>query len=492
MTKRRVGFWALAGLQLVACGSDPEPNQAAANGTFLPLTAASTELIAIARIDANQADQAAQSAAPLENGLPGNLLGGIGSGLTYVGANAYLTIPDRGPNATPYAAAVDNTTSYIPRFHTVKLKLKKSAQGAALPFDVVTKVRKTTLLSERTALVYGSGAGLRVGNGAPALNDKRTFYFSGRSDNFEPNLPSTNATNGRLDPENIRISNDGKHVFIADEYGPYVYQFERRSGRRERVFTLPSEFAVTHLSPVGDTEISGNTSGRVANKGMEGLAITPDGKTLIGAMQSPLIQDGGTNARYLRLVSITLDTGAIEQFAYPLTNIGTASKPKYPTVSEITAINDHEFLVDERDGKGLGDDSAAVFKQIFQIDLSQARDVSGISGEANLAPYAVGKTLFLDLVAQFNAHGIASIDIPAKLEGITFGADVKIGNATKHTLIVSNDNDFLATITDTGHPNGIANPNQFFVFAVDPASLPAFAPQSNAVDSEDVADDATD
>ena len=28
-------------------------------------------------------------------------------------------------------------------------------------------------------------------------------------------------------------------------------------------------------------EIGGNVSGRVANKGMEGLAITPDGTTLV-------------------------------------------------------------------------------------------------------------------------------------------------------------------------------------------------------------------
>ena len=171
MTKKRVGFWAFAGLQLVACGSDPEVSQLAVDGASSQLTAASAELIAIAQISSDQGDQATQTAAPLENGLPGNLLGGMGSGLTYVGANAYLTIPDRGPNAIEYAAAIDNTTSYIPRFHTVKLKLKKSARGSALPFDVVTKVRKTTLLSERSPLVYGSGAGLGVGNGAPALNE---------------------------------------------------------------------------------------------------------------------------------------------------------------------------------------------------------------------------------------------------------------------------------------------------------------------------------
>src|SRR5215471_10543966 len=85
-----------------------------------------------------------------------------------------------------------------------------------------------------------------------------------------------------------RSQKPGYSVFISDEYGPYVYQFGRTSGRRLKAFTLPSKFAVSNLSPVGNTEISGNTSDRVANKGMEGLAITPDGKTLVGIMQAPL------------------------------------------------------------------------------------------------------------------------------------------------------------------------------------------------------------
>src|SRR5581483_8053918 len=104
------------------------------------------------------------------------------------------------------------------------------------------------------------------------------------------------------------------------------------------------------------------TSGRVANKGMEGLAITPDGRTLIGGMQSPLIQDGGTSGRFTRIITIDRHSGATHQYAYPLTNIGTAKKPKYPTVSDILAINDHELLVDERDGNGRGDDSTAAYK----------------------------------------------------------------------------------------------------------------------------------
>ena len=45
---------------------------------------------------------------------------------------------------------------------------------------------------------------------------------------------------------------------------------------------------------MGAFEIANNTSGRVANKGMEGLAITPDGRTLVGIMQNALIQDAAS------------------------------------------------------------------------------------------------------------------------------------------------------------------------------------------------------
>jgi hypothetical protein len=52
---------------------------------------------------------------------------------------------------------------------------------------------------------------------------------------------------------------------------------------------LPDEFYVAIKSPVGANEIAMNTVGRTANKAMEGLAITPDGKTLVGIMQNALI-----------------------------------------------------------------------------------------------------------------------------------------------------------------------------------------------------------
>ena len=71
----------------------------------------------------------------------------------------------------------------------------------------------------------------------------------------------------------MRVSNSGEQIFISDEYGPYIYEFNRNTGKRIKVFNLPSKFAISNLSPVSDTEINGNTSGRVANKGMQLLPM---------------------------------------------------------------------------------------------------------------------------------------------------------------------------------------------------------------------------
>ncbi|WP_292697100.1 MULTISPECIES: esterase-like activity of phytase family protein [unclassified Nostoc] len=436
-----------------------------------PAANAEVKLIAIGSLDGNISDRSNQTSAPLENGVPGNLLGGLGSGLAYAGCNTFIAIPDRGPNALSYNSAVSDTASYINRFQTIKVKLSPSI-GSSLPFTLTPYLIDTTLLFSNEPLYYGNGAGLGLGSGVPALNTKNKNYFTGRSDNFNPTQISTYPNNARFDPEGVRVSNNGKQIFISDEYGPYVYQFNRNTGKRIRVFNLPNKFAVSNLSPVSDTEITGNTSGRVANKGIEGLAITPNGKTLVGILQSPLLQDGGTGGAYTRIVKIDIETGATEEYAYQLDNIGTSAKPKYPTVSEILAISDREFLVDERDGKGLGDGSKAVFKKIYRIDLTNAQEVSNITGENNLVGKAVSKTLFLDVVAALTQNGIKEENIPAKLEGLAFGEDIVINRVKKHTLFIANDNDFVGTIAP-----GIDNPNKFFVFAVDTTDLPGFVSQ---------------
>src|SRR5262249_46357705 len=114
---------------------------------------------------------------------------------------------------------------------------------------------------------------------------------------------------------------------------------------------------------------------RTKNKGLEGLTITPDGSTLVGMMQSALTTpDLGTAkpapVTTVPIVTIDIATKAMHEYVYllddPANHNGNA-------VSEITAVSNTKFLVDERDGS-LG---AGAFKQLYLIDTSGATDVMG-------------------------------------------------------------------------------------------------------------------
>jgi hypothetical protein len=443
--------------------------------------AAPPVLVAIGSASGFYEDFATQTAAPLENGVPGNRLGGIGSGLTHIGGDWFLALPDRGPNAVPFNSCLDDTVSYINRFETLHLSLSPTPSDSTSPFPVTLTpmLAATTLLSSETPLVYGSGCG-SVGSGVPHLNAvDRRFYFTGRSDGFNPSRNSGDANDARFDSESIRVSNDRRRVYISDEYGPYVFEFDRLTGERLRSFPLPSKFFVTTLSAMGAVEIADNTVGRIANKGMEGLAITPDGRTLVGAMQSPLAQDGGdVKGGITRIATIDIATGQTHEYAYQL-DAGTKT-----TISDILAVNDHQFLVDERDSKGRADvvGSMAGFKRLYLVDLLNAHDVTNVTGAASLKPFTLAKTLFLDIVSALTAT-------PAKLEGITFGQDVTYIDSvtqqtvTKHTLFVGNDNDFLANLTPPA--GNMENPNQWFVFAFSDTDLPSYVPQQFSRDDDD-------
>ncbi|MET0340620.1 MAG: esterase-like activity of phytase family protein [Polyangiales bacterium] len=480
MKSRNLRYLVLGGALVGCAGSDDD---VAARRDALGVQR-HVQLVAVGKLDASGPDRAPQTAAKLENGAPGNLLGGLGSALAHAGGDTFLALPDRGPNAVVYAPTIDNTTSYVNRVQTLKLALRAADVGAALPLVLSPSLTQTTLLFAKEPLVYGKGderehdeAALK--SGVPALNRLGRSYFVGRADNFDAASGPVPSRDARLDPEGLRVSNDGKRVYVSDEYGPYVYEFDRATGERLRTFTLPTDFGVAQKRFTELDEVAANNAGRVTNKGMEGLAITPDGRHLLGAMQSPLLQDGGAAGGFLRLVEIDLHTGAIAQYAYPLDDVGTAEAPKYAAVSEILAVNDHTFLVDERDSTGLGAGSAAVFKRVFRIDLADATEVSGLKGEAALRAAAVKKEPFLDLVAALTAHGVAATEIPAKIEGLAFGPDVTVAGAHQHTLFIASDNDFLARLTDPLHPDGVDNPNQWFVFAFDDAALPGYRPQQH-------------
>jgi hypothetical protein len=362
----------------------------------------------------------------LEDGVtPHNQAGGFGSAFAYTGVkNVYVATPDRGP--------ADGTTSYIDRLYTLRVSLTKLAPNS---YQVTPVIESTRL-----------------------LRSSSRSYFTGSAAAFDAtNSPSSL----RFDPEGVRMSRCGNSAFVSDEYGPFLYEFSVDSGKRLRSISVPNKYLIDFPSATADVELSNNVSGRQSNRGMEGLAISPDGSKLYGIMQSPLLQDGGldaTNSRVgtnNRIVEINIDTGATREFLYQLDSKGNG-------ISEILAANDHQFLVLERDGKAGTD---AKIKKVFLIDIAAATDIRGVKQlpqtgtPAGVTP--VTKQLFIDMLSP--AFGLAGASFPEKLEGLAFGPNLDDGRLL---LLVVNDNDFVTN-----------QPSRFLAFAIDHQDLPAFQPQ---------------
>jgi hypothetical protein len=104
------------------------------------------------------------------------------------------------------------------------------------------------------------------------------------------------------DPEGLVAMPDGS-FWVSDEYGPFITHFTAQGEELAR------------LSPfkTGPEALPAELKNRVPNRGMEGLTLTPDGHT----------------HEYLFLLDEPATTGVAN--------------------SEITALSDNTFLIDERD-----------------------------------------------------------------------------------------------------------------------------------------------
>ncbi len=302
--------------------------------------------------------------------------------------------------------------------------------------------------------------------------------------------PMPNSDRG-LDSEGLVALEDGT-FWVADEYGPFIIHFDASGKEIER------------LSPY-DGSLPGELAMRDPNRGMEGLTITPDGSTLVGVMQSALATPGidgrPRGVPLTRIVTIDLATRDAKMYLLPLADPQNTKV----LVSEITALSNTEFLIDERDTALAPEGN----KKIYVADISQATDV----GPASAAPGSsydaaaggllvdgqpieafVGVTTDAEAVAKLQSAGIEVAAKSLKLdlgdlltelnpEGKFFGHDKVEGVVTPdggQTLIISNDSDYgLVGIDSDTAPfpltpkvlaNGAQDSGAFLV--VDTAKLP--------------------
>jgi hypothetical protein len=371
-----------------------------------------------------------------------NRLGGFVSDLAYDRATgSFFGVTDRGPGG--------GTMPFVPKIQQFRVDVDPIT-GAASNFQL-----QETILFE-------------TADGSATFDGRTPLTLNGN--------PSVLGLS--FDPEALVIG-PNRHFFVADEYGPSVYEFAPVSmggateARFVRAFDVPVRFAP--LDSLGQTNYVAEretspalVSGRQDNRGLEGLAISPDGSTLFALMQDPLAEEGsggqGRRSRNVRLVRFDVASGASTgEFIYQLEDIGAINARIAGTANDFTAnqqgrqigasamaaLNDHEFLVLERDTRGLNpetilsgnvEDLTVGTKRIYKIDLSAASDVSGLSlAGTNVLPGDVtpaAKSLVLDLQAELVALGRA---IPERIEGLAIGPQLADGS---YSLLLGTDNDF--------------------------------------------------
>ncbi len=368
--------------------------------------------------------------------------------------------PDRGYNAV-------GTTNYVPRFNKITVAFTPAPAGSTAQNQVGLTLADTIKFSES--------------DGTPMTSLDPTSAGTGTRAGL-PAMPQ--AFNGRLalDAEGIVVNADGS-IWVSDEYGPYIFRFTA-DGRLISAIRPPE--AITPKRGGADSFASNNpgpgqaapvpadpTTGRQNNQGLEGLSVSPDGRTLFALLQSAARQDGGTGGtgprRHTRLLAYDLTVAGNPTLkgeyvvALPTFLLGTATR--VPAQSEMLAINNTQFLVLARDGNGRGvANPTSLYRSILVYDISSATNIAGTAYDTPTTPIAPGGVLAAGIVpatsavlvdlnntAQLVKFGLNNgpVDnvntLSEKWEALALVPAFDPGAPNDWFLFVGNDNDFITT-----------------------------------------------
>ena len=366
------------------------------------------------------------------------LNGGFGSAIDKPegGNTDFYSLTDRGPNVDGNG---DDKLFPVPAF-SPQIGRFRYEGGTLVRRGVITL--KDAFGTPRTGLPIGA-SGCGATGEVPKTLDGTTLPF-------DPN---------GIDSEGLRVMGDGS-FWVSDEYGPFLTHFDRHGVTLEQ------------NSPCGGpNRLPAVLVHRQANKGMEGVASILGGTVLMGVMQNPLDNPNRAAAkasRLLRLVFADVRHHTTRQYAYLM------DKANYG-VSEIEAVSPTRFLVDERDGKFLGDPGgASVQKKIYLIDISGATDISDPADGSNGLVLG-GKTVEQMTDADLAANQIVPVSKTLVVDMLQWGythdkAEGLVLLDGGRTIGVSNDDDFGVTDDGAGSllqkllPSGKVDRNELWLF----------------------------
>jgi glycerophosphoryl diester phosphodiesterase len=226
--------------------------------------------------------------------------------------------------------------------------------------------------------------------------------------------------------------------FLASDYnGDSKKEFEQfiNLGVDGYFTDFPSTGDLVRDKFVGETPVS-NLGG---SKGFEGMAMSPDRKTLYPLLEGTVVGDPAGSLRIYKFDVASQKFNGLVGY-YKMESATNA-------IGDFTVINDNEYLVIERDN---GQGAAAQFKKIFKVDFSK-KDATGA-----VAKEEVADLLNIQDPNDLNKDGSNKFNFPF----VTIEDVLVLDNKT---LLVANDNNYPFSI---GRPPAIDN-NEFIVLDLD-------------------------
>jgi hypothetical protein len=364
---------------------------------------------------------------------------GFGSSLAPVpGRPGYFYgLTDRGPNAD---APDGNKSEMVPNF-TPEIGEFRLVNGKA-------ELVKTVTLKGPKSLGGVSYSGRPPHDTTEVIDDVAATNATLKDEAVTPQ-PVAKDPYG-YDSEGLVALPDGT-FWVSDEYGPYITHFAANGYELGRLTPYKDSPDNKYHKIIG--YLPAELANRLTNKGMEGLTITPDGQTLVGVMQSALQMPdlGSTKASKVavtRIVTVDLHTYKTKQYLYLLDDPATTGDAN----SEITALSDMKFLVDERDGNF----EPFAAKTLYEVDINGATDASGLTIDGKSPEAFIGADSTNAALAALTKAGVQVAQKQPYLQvgtlvsqldpsGAFFAHDKVEGVATTDagkTLYLSNDDDF--------------------------------------------------
>jgi hypothetical protein len=161
-------------------------------------------------------------------------------------------------------------------------------------------------------------------------------------------------TGGDFDIESFRIDRRGT-LWFGDEFGPFLLHADAAGRVLEPPIPLPGVRSPDSPAPAPAPNLA-------SSNGFEGMAISPDGRTLYPTLEGPLVEDADKTIRRMFTFDIAKRRYARGYRTYHVAD------PSY-LVSDLTALDRRRFVALERDN---GQGPAAVHKQAFVVDARTA------------------------------------------------------------------------------------------------------------------------